>query len=298
MDDNLNKYDAIIIGAGPAGLSAAIYIARANRGALVVGSGTSTLAKVEKIENYFGFENAVSGKALLEQGEKQAKRLGVEIITGEITSLEQDGEKFTASGIGEAVYSAKAVLLATGQPPRRPDIPGVHEYEGKGVSYCTTCDGFFFRNKKVGVLGSGNYAVQEASELDRFSSDITIFTNAQPAGISGGYAQKAKNYKINASPIKKLFGENGVLKGIETADGPLPLDGIFIASGTASSADFALKLGILMKDGSIVTDENRMTNIEGIFAAGDCTGGLKQVSTAVGFGALAGVSIVKYLKNR
>lgn len=292
----MKQYDVIIIGAGPAGLSAAIYAARANIHVLVLESGRSTLAKVIKIENYFGFENAVSGKILLEQGEKQARRLGAEILSGEVTALEpaEQGFSVTASA---GVFTAKAVLLATGQPPQRPDIPGVQEFEGKGVSYCTTCDGFFFRNKKVGVLGSGNYAVQEASELERFTPDITVFTNASPATISDSYAQKAKSYKINASPVRRLFGENGILKGIETADGPLFLDGLFIASGSASSADFALKLGVLLNDGSIVTDDKQMTNIDGVFAAGDCTGGLKQVATAVGFGALAGTNMVKYIKN-
>lgn len=182
------------------------------------------------------------------------------------------------------------------RPPRRPELPGVKEFEGKGVSYCTICDGFFYKNKSVGILGNGNYAVQEAMELEPFTKDITIFTNGHDANFTGEYEQPAKRYKLIQEPVTGIAGEN-VLNSITLGSKTQKLDGLFIASGTASSIDFAVKLGVAVKDHAIIVDAQQRTNLEGIFAAGDCTGGFKQIATAVGQGALAGRSIIKYVRN-
>lgn len=291
----LEKYDVIIIGKGPAGISAALYTVRANLKTLVVGADGGALAKTSKIENYFGFEMPVSGKELLENGGKQALRLGAEIKNAEVTAVEY-GEAFNVkTTAGE--YAAAAVLIATGQAPRRPELPGVKEFEGKGVSYCTTCDGFFYKNKSVGVLGNGNYAVQEAMELEPFTKDITIFTNGQEINCTGKYEKLAEKYKLNRAKVERLEGGE-ILNSIVLDGETQKLDGLFIASGTASSVDFAVKLGVAVKDGAIVVDGRQKTNLDGIFAAGDCTGGFRQIATAVGQGALAGKSIIDYVRNR
>lgn len=293
-DIEMNSYEAVIIGKGPAGISASLYTARAGIKTLVIGTDTSSLIKTDKIENYYGFEMPISGAQLLKIGEKQAQRLGVTIVNSEVTSLEYDnGFKIKTTG---CEYHAKAVLIATGQPPRRPNLPGVEQFEGKGVSYCTTCDGFFYKNKKVGVLGSGNYAAQEAQELEPFTNDITIFTNGQEIAFSGEYEKAAEKYSFNTKKIVGLSGGK-VLEKIEFEDGEQDINGIFIASGTASSVDFAVKLGIMVNGGSIITDGAQKTNVDGIFAAGDCTGGIKQVSVAVGEGAKAGLSMIEFIRH-
>lgn len=290
----MDKYDVIIIGKGPAGISAALYTVRAGLKTLVVGTDTSSLKKASKIENYFGFEFPVSGQQLLETGTKQAQRLGTEISDSEVTAVEF-GSSYTVKTI-TSEYSADAVLIATGQAPNRPQLPGIKEFEGKGVSYCTTCDGFFFKNKSVGILGNGNYAVQEALELEPFTSDITIFTNGQNGNFTGDYLLKSEKYKINRERVIELKGEN-VLNEIVLENGTQKIDGLFVAAGTASSTDFAVKLGVTVRDKAIIVDAQQKTNLDGIFAAGDCTGGFKQISTAVGEGAIAGKSIIEYIRK-
>lgn len=290
----MKDFDVIIIGKGPAGISAALYTERASLKTLVLGSELSMLAKTDKIENFYGFPNGISGKELLDNGVKQAANIGVEIRNEEATALNYDG-KFTVK-TAENSYTSTAVLIASGQPPRRPKIKGVAEFEGKGISYCTTCDGFFYRGKRVGVLGNGNYAAQEAKELEPFTKDITIFTNGEKAIFSGEYEATEKKYKIDERKITSVGGKD-ILSEIVFEEEKEPIDGLFIAAATASSVDFAEKLGVNVKDGAIVTDSDMKTNFQGIFAAGDCTGGFKQVSTAVGEGALAAKSIIAYVKS-
>ena len=170
------------------------------------------------------------------------------------------------------------------------------EFEGKGVSYCTTCDGFFYKGKRVGILGSGNYAVQEAMELRPFTDDITLFTNGRDPGFTGEYARIAENFRLNRERVAGLTGGD-TLGGIVLESGAVKLDGLFVASGTASSVDFAAKLGVAVKGGSITADSQQKTNLPGIFAAGDCTGGFKQIAVAVGQGAVAGRSIIEYVRH-
>lgn len=291
----MKEYDVIIIGKGPAGISASLYTVRASLKTLILGSDNSYLSKADKIENYYGFKNGISGKELLLNGIEQAKNIGAELSEEEVTSLEfDDGFKVKTS---KETYKTKAVLIATGQPPRRPKIEGVAKFEGKGISYCTTCDGFFYRSKKVGVLGNSNYAAQEASELEPFTKDITIFTNGEKPDFKEKYDGAEKKYKIDERKITGVCGDE-TLKEIDLEGEKQSIDGLFIAAATASSVDFAVKLGVEVKNGALVVDKNGKTNLEGIFAAGDCVGGLKQVSVAVGEGANAGKSIIEYVKSK
>jgi thioredoxin reductase (NADPH) len=290
----LENYDVIVIGRGPAGISAALYTVRANLKTLVIGTDTSSLKNASKIENYYGFETPVSGKLLLDNGVRQASRLGATIIDQEVTSIEPGNLFIVKTATGE--YRSAAVLFATGQAPHRPELRGIKEFEGKGVSYCTTCDGFFYKKKSVGILGNGNYAVQEALELEPFTQDITIFTNGRNTDFTGEYVRKAVKYRIRQEPVKALLGDT-VLQKILLENGPQQIDGLFIASGTASSFDFAVKLGVDVTRNAIVTDAQQRTNLDGVFAAGDCTGGFKQIATAVGQGAIAGKSIIEFLRK-
>lgn len=288
-------YDVIIIGRGPAGISASLYTIRANLKTLVIGREGGALKKADKIENYYGFSEPISGKFLLQEGEKQALRLGVEIVEEEVISIEKE-EHFEIATSKEK-YSAKAILLATGQEQKKIKIENLYKYEGKGVSYCSTCDGFFYKNLKLGVLGFKDYAINEAIELETFTKDITIYTNGMNLDVSKNFDKESKRFKFNAKKITKIDGED-FLQKIYFEDGTSEsIDGIFVAYDSASSVDFARKLGIITEENSISVDKNQSTNIEGVFAAGDCIGGFKQVSVAVGEGALAGRRIIEFVRN-
>lgn len=291
----MSMYDVIIIGKGPAGLSAALYTVRAKLSTLVIGKDDSVLRKAGKIENYFGFSNPISGEYLLEEGEKQARRLGTEILDEEVIAISKKDffEVTTAHGH----FKSKALLMATGQPQKKINIQNLAEFEGKGISYCSTCDGFFYNNLKVGVLGFKDFAIHEAVELEAYTGNITIFTNGEELDVSDKYAHDVKKFKINTKPIAKLGGSE-FLEKVFFKDGTSEdIDGLFIAYETASSLDFARKMGIVIDGNAVVVDRNQQTNIDGLFAAGDCTGGFKQISVAVGQGALAGRKIIEYVRS-
>lgn len=284
-------YDCIIVGAGPAGIQASIYIKRAGMNPIVFYKGESELEKAEKIDNYYGFENGISGKDLYETGIKQSQNLGVEIIKQEVIKIEIENGYFNVITEKNS-YKSKSVIIAMGSKKNTLKIQGVQEFEGKGISYCAICDGFFYKNKDVAVIGSGNYAISETNDLINIANKITILTNGEKAPEF-----RADNVEIVTKNIKQISGENRVQE-IEFDDNSyLKTDGIFIAQGTAGAADFAKKLGIMSQNNNIIVNENMETNIKGIFACGDCTGGLLQVSKAVYEGTKAGLAVIEYLKN-
>jgi thioredoxin reductase (NADPH) len=289
-------YDVIIIGRGPAGLSAALYTVRSNLKTLVIGKDDSRLRKADKIDNYFGFAESVSGAHLLEEGENQVRRLGGEIADDEVISLESgDLIKVVTA---KQQYMAKALLLATGQPHKKINVGNITEFEGRGISYCSTCDGFFYNNLKVGVLGNRDFAVHEAVELLAYTRDITIYTNGLPLETKEVYNDLEKRFKVNTKAVEKVDGSE-FLQRIHFKDGTSEdLEGLFIAYESASGIDFARKLGIIAEGSDVKVDSRQQTNIEGIFAAGDCTGGFKQVSTSVGQGAVAGKVIAEYVRKK
>ena len=179
----------VIIGGGPAGLSAAIYAVRAGMQATVLDKDGGALAKTDKIENYFGFIEPVSGAELLERGQKQAERLGAVLRQTEVIGIEYAAQGFTVK-TADGVFDADAVILATGSPRAVPKIEGVAAFEGRGVSYCAVCDAFFYRGKDVAVLGSGEYAMHEAGELLPVVGSVTILTNG--AELTGVLPEGAK----------------------------------------------------------------------------------------------------------
>lgn len=285
-------YDVTIIGAGPAGISASIYTKRANLNTLVLYNDKSGLEKAEKIENYYGFENGIDGESLYNTGISQAKNLGVEIKKEEVLKIEiaENGFEVTTT---KNTYTSKTVIIATGNKKNTPKIKGIKEFEGKGVSYCAICDGFFYRGKDVAVLGNGNYAISETNDLINLAKQITILTNGKEVP-----SIRAENIKVIPKEIREVRGEERV-EEIEFEDNSkLKIDGIFIAEGTAGTKEFAKKLGILTNGDKIIINEKMETNIPGIYACGDCTGGLLQISKAVYEGATAGLEVIKYLKNK
>ena len=280
-------YDVIILGAGPAGISASLYTKRANLKTLILYNDKSGLEKASLIENYYGFKNGITGEELYNTGIEQAKNIGVEVLKEEVVKIENNIEHFNVVTTKNE-YQAKNLILATGNKKNRPKIKGIEKFEGKGVSYCAICDGFFYRNRSVAVLGSGNYAIAETNELINIADNITILTNGKEAPEF-----RADNVKVDTKEIEEIDGEDKV-EEVKFKDGStIKTDGIFVAEGVAGSSEFAKKLGIITQKDKIVVNENMETNVKGIYACGDCTGGLLQVSKAVYEGAKAGLEVIK-----
>lgn len=280
-------YDVIIIGAGPAGISAGLYTQRANKKTLIIYNEKSSLEKANKIENYYGFPNGISGKELYQNGIMQAKNLGIELKKEEVIKIEKIKETFEVN-TSNRKYISRNVILATGNKKNTPDIKGIKELEGKGISYCAICDGFFYRGKDVAVLGSGDYAISEVNDLLNVANKITILTNKKKVPDF-----RAENVKVETRGVIAVKGENQ-LESIELEDGTkLEVDGLFIAQGVAGSTDFARKLGALVKDNKIVVSDKMETTIQGLYACGDCVGGIYQIAKAINEGMIAGISASK-----
>ena len=280
----------IIIGAGPAGISASLYTQRAGVDTLVINNGPGALSKADKIENYYGFPEPVSGAQLIDNGIRQASRLGVRFTEEEVVGL---GFAETLQVVTDKnTYDTETVILTTGSPRKAPKIAGLADLEGKGISYCAVCDAFFNRGKDVAVLGSGQYALNEVREIMPVANSVTLLTNGEEPT-----ADFPDEVAINKTPIKQLTGDDH-LEFVEFEDGTkLEVFSIFVAYGTAGSADMARKLGIITEKDKITVDENMATNVPGVYAAGDCTGGMLQVAAAVYEGAKAGTSVVKFLRK-
>lgn len=285
-------YDVIIIGAGPAGISASLYTQRANLNTLVIYNDKSGLEKAKKIENYYGFENGIDGKSLYITGINQAKNLGVEIKKEEVLKIEIVEKGFEVTTTNNT-YTSKTIIISTGNRKNTPKIKGIKEFEGKGISYCAICDGFFYKGKDVAVLGNGNYAISETNDLINLAKQITILTNGKEEPNI-----RAENVKVIPKEIREVRGADKVEEVEFSDNSKLKIDGIFIAEGTAGTKEFAKKLGILTNGDKIIVNEKMETNIPGIYACGDCTGGLLQISKAVYEGATAGLEVIKYLKNK
>lgn len=293
----------VIIGAGPAGISAALYAARGNMNPLVINNGIGALEKAEKIENYYGLEQPLSGKELYERGIAQAKALGVRILDAEVLGISGFDTFTVKTTAGD--FDTVSVILATGGKRSAPKIPGLKEFEGRGVSYCAVCDAFFYRGKEVAVVGNGDFALHEAEELRNVTQDVTIYTDGKEPEFS-----REHPIAVNTMKIQAIEGDDkvsGLLMQSDTAaqdaEAPensfYPADGVFVALGTAGRTEIARQMGAEISDkGNIKTDEEMATTIPGLFAAGDCTGGLLQVSKAVYEGSMAAISAGKYVRHK
>ena len=284
---------AIIIGSGPAGISAALYLQRSGKvQTVVISKGIGALAKAEKIENFYGFSEPISGRELHENGIEGAKRLGVQFIEKKVVSLSYNAEMHPIVSTTQQDHSADAVLIATGTSRKTVPIKGLKEHEGKGVSYCAVCDAFFFRKKPVCVIGNGEYAVHEAEVLASTSGSVTILTN--------GLKMASEVPESIAVIDKKIISVNGevTVESVQFEDGDtLEVKGVFVALGVAGSGELARKVGAETENGRIKVNEKMQTNLPGLYAAGDCTGGMLQVYKAVYDGATAGLAMLEYLKQ-
>ncbi|MHB1361228.1 MAG: thioredoxin-disulfide reductase [Thermoleophilia bacterium] len=303
------KYDVIIIGAGPAGLTAGLYTGRARLKTLILEKATAggQAATTDLIENYPGFPEGVGGFQLTELMKQQALEFGAEIreITP-VATIEADGDDRIVKTEDES-FTASSIIIASGSEPRALGIPGEEELRGRGVSYCATCDGAFYRDKVVAVIGGGNAAVEEAMFLTRFASKVYIVHRRSELRADKILQERAlKNEKINFvwdAHLRKVLGTGKVEEiVVENKNNhertSLQVDGVFFYIGTTPNTVFCE--GVIDMDSRdfIFTDEKLQTNVPGIFAAGDCRANLvKQVAVAVGEGALAAVEVARYLEE-
>ena len=276
----------VIIGQGPAGISAALYAVRGGADVTVIANGAGALARAGLIQNYYGFEDGISGRELIEAGVRQAEKLGVRMVRGELFGIEY-GEEGFAVKTSAGTLDAGAAVIACGTQRNTPPIAGIDAFDGRGVSYCAVCDAFFFRGKKVGVVGSGAYAASEYEVLKGVIQDVTALTNGEAPQFSLPCATRKIARLEGGDALERVVFEDGSAEAF---------DGLFIACGTAGAFELSRKLGLETANGKIVTDERRATNVPGIFAAGDCTAGMQQIAKAVCDGMIAGTEALKYLK--
>lgn len=284
--------DLFVLGGGPAGITAAIYAARSGCAVTLMYKDGGALVHAERIENYYGFSEPVSGQALLANGLSQARRLGVLVQEAEVVGLSLGPQGLLAETSAGPV-EAEAVVLATGLNRRRPQIQNFGAFDGAGVSYCAVCDGFFCRGRDVAVLGAGAYALHEAAVLLPLARSVTLLTNGAPAP-----AELPPALNVDSRRVEALLGDQ-TLQAVTLEGGvSLPAERLFVALGTADSGDLARKVGALTENGKVLVDEAMATNVPGLFAAGDCTGGLLQIAKAIHQGAQAGLSAVRYLRKQ
>ena len=280
----------IIVGSGPAGISAALSAVRAGVDTTVLTKGPGALDRAEKIENYYGFAQPVSGTELERRSMENARRLGVQFVTAEAVGLTYT-DRLTVETVGKD-YPADAVILATGASRAVPRIPGLAGLEGHGVSYCAACDAFFYRGRDVAVLGSGEYALHEVQALLPVAHSVTLLTGGAPLT-----AQFPPEVAVQTEAVEAILGEERVT-GVQLKDGrTLEVSGVFVALGVAGSTALARKLGAEVNGSRIVVDDHMQTSLPGLYAAGDCTGGLLQVANAVYEGAVAGTEAAKALRK-
>lgn len=300
-------YDVIILGGGPAGLSAGIYTGRAWLKTLILESAVvgGNAAIADQIDNYPGFPFGILGGELMDNFRKQAERFGAVIRMEEVTKIADtpSGKKVITT---EAEYMTRAIIIATGAQRRELKVEGENEFLGRGVSYCATCDGAFFRNYPVAVVGGGESAVKEALYLADIASKVYLIHRREEFRASPDSVDKMKkNPKIETRlnrVIKRIEGDTLmrriILQDVKSeAEEVLEVEGLFVSIGLVAATDFVTGL-INTKDGYIITDDQMQTSKEGIFAAGDIRSKrTRQIATAVGDGAQAGMAVTEYLKE-
>src|SRR5689334_13675194 len=308
MSSPTETRNVIIVGSGPAGYTAAVYAARANLAPLVFeGSVTAggALMNTTEVENFPGFRDGIMGPALMDEMRAQAERFGAELVADDITSMDLTGDvKVVTDGSGTE-HRARAVILATGSGYRKLGVEGEDRLSGHGVSWCATCDGFFFRGQHIAVVGGGDTAMEEATFLTRFAESVTVVHRRGQLRASKIMADRARaNPKIRwefDSEIAEIRGA-GTLEGVTLRDvrsgatRDLSVSGLFIAIGHEPRSDLVKGQVDLDEDGYVLTGRGTRTNLDGVFAAGDLVDHTyRQAITAAGTGCQAALAAERYL---
>ena len=304
-------HDVVMIGAGPSALCAAVYTTREDIDTVLVEKGVvgGLAAITDWVDNYPGFSKGISGLDLATELQAQAERFGADIRYGEVTGLRQEnGHHVIATTDGDIL--ANAVLIATGSDYKKLGIPGEAEFYGRGVHYCATCDGAFYRDKRIAVVGGGNSAVQEALFLTRFAAHIDLLVRSQlrASEVLQRELEKAVQegkitVHLESSPTEVIASDGKNVDKVTITSGgtssELTVDGVFVFIGLLPNTGFLTGSGIELDDvGMIVTDSNLMTSVPGVFASGDVrSGATAQIASAVGEGATAALKLREYLEE-
>lgn len=307
MEQQEKIYDVVIIGAGPGGMTAALYTSRSNLSTLVLERGVpgGELLNTAEVENYPGFES-ITGPELAEKMNKSAMRYGADYAYGDVKRIVADGPYHVIEA-GKKSYKTKAVIIATGSHHRKLNVPGEDEYNGRGVSYCAVCDGAFFRNKDLIVVGGGDSAVEEGTYLTQFS-DVNIVHRRDELRAQKILQDRAfKNEKVSFTwdtVVEEIKGDGNRVTGVKVKNintneaFEQDIDGVFIYVGILPQTDAFRDLGITDEEGWIKTNEYMETNVPGIFAVGDVRKKtLRQITTAVGDGGEAGNRAYHYVEE-
>jgi thioredoxin reductase (NADPH) len=302
-------YDVIIIGSGPAGYTAAIYAARANLEVLMfqgyqVGG---QLMLTSDVENYPGYEEGILGPEMMEKFESQARRFGTEMLAEDVSTIDFSKRPFTVT-TDSGNYQARAIIIATGASAKWLGLPSEQKLQGRGVSACATCDGFFFKNKDVAVVGGGDTAMEEATFLTRYANHVTVIHRRDTLRASKIMQDRAlKNPKISFiwdTDVSEVIGEDAVtalrLKNLKSGEeSVLPVQGFFLAIGHQPNTSLFKGVINMDKAGYIVPVEHTMTNIPGVFASGDVTDHrYRQAVTAAGDGCRAAIDAERWLESQ
>lgn len=302
--------DTIMIGAGPSALAAAIYTTREDIETVLYEKSTigGMAAITDKVDNYPGFPDGVEGMALAGHLEKQAERFGAKIDFGDVSAIRMDGKYKIVTVDGQDI-KAKSVLIATGSDYKKIDVPGEKELYGRGVHYCATCDGAFYRDRTLAVVGGGNSALQETIFLTRYAShiDLLVRSTIKASDVLQHELQKyVDEGKVTIhldTSTDEILITDGRASGVKiTTDGvqrDLTVDGIFVFVGLLPNTQFLEGSGVELDEvGLVKTDQHLQTNLDGVFASGDVrSGATMQIASAVGEGASAALSIREYLDN-
>ncbi|MDH7485724.1 MAG: thioredoxin-disulfide reductase [Anaerolineae bacterium] len=305
MSEDVEK--VIIIGSGPAGLTAGLYTARSEmRPLLFTGSEIGgQVSLTMEVENYPGFPDGITGPELIQLMQKQAERFGCRVVVDTVTEVLLDEHPFTIKTQSGKVHRAKSLILATGARPRRLGVPGEKELTGRGVSYCATCDGFFFRGKEVAVVGGGDAAIEEALFLTRYVNKVKVIHRRDQLRAHAALQQRAlRNEKFEFiwnTVVTAIHGEQKVtslsLQNVQTGEeSEMPIDGVFVYVGHIPNSQlFAGKLA-MDEQGYLITDRFMQTSVRGVFAAGEIQDSrFQQIATSVGQGCAAALEAEKFV---
>ena len=304
-----DKYDVIVIGAGPGGMTAALYASRANLKAAMLDRGVygGQMNNTAEVENYTGFKS-ILGPDLAEQMYQSSIQFGADFVYGNVekVTVDEDGIKHVKTDSGE--LEAPAIVIATGSQYRKLGIPGEDEYSGKGVSYCAVCDGAFYRGKNVTTVGGGDSAVEESEYLAKLVNNVNIVhrrdqLRAQKILQDRAFANDKIGFTWNTI-VTEIVGDGKKVTGVKThnketnEDRLVPTDGVFIYIGNVPMTEPFKDLGITDEQGWVITDDEMKTSVPGVFAVGDVRDKkLRQITTAVGDGGIAGQGVFSYIES-